>query len=217
MNGWLAIAENAQILWHGFLNTLLLTLWSILGSTVLGFLYALVRYYRIPGLTWLVIALTEVFRGTPLLIQLLFIYFGLSSLGIRGVAVIVVCIVTITLYQGAYIGEVFRSGLESVGHGQREAARTLGLHEFSIMGWVVLPQSLRVVLAPLFGQYVALVKHTALASVIGYTDLLRLGKAIVDREQNAFEVYFVVAVLYFILSYPLSLAARQLEKRTVRS
>src|SRR5699024_4235573 len=103
------------------------------------------------------------------------------------------CIVTITFYQGAYISEVFRAGLESVGIGQKEAARTLGLKEFQTMMFVILPQSLPVIYPPLFGQFVALVKHTALASVIGYTDILRYGKAIIDREHNPFEVYFTVA------------------------
>lgn len=216
MNPWLSILDKWGILLTGFVNTLTLTIMCIVASTVVGFLYAVIRYYRVPGLSQVVRLLMEVFRGSPLLIQLLFIYYGLAFAGVQGVTVLAVCVLTITLYQGAYISEVFRAGLESVGKGQREASRTLGLNEFTTMTSVILPQSMRVALAPLFGQYVALVKHTALASVIGYTDLLRFGKAIIDVSNNPFEVYLVVGILYFILSYPLSLVALHLEKKALK-
>lgn len=216
MTEWLAVWQNSGLLVQGFVNTLILTVAAIVGSTLLGFIYALVRYYKVPIAEQIVTVLLEVFRGSPLLIQLLFIYFGLAFMGIRGVPVLVVCIITITFYQGAYISEVFRAGLESVGAGQKEAARTLGLKEFQTMMFVILPQSLPVIYPPLFGQFVALVKHTALASVIGYMDILRYGKAIIDREHNPFEVYFTVAVLYFVISYPLSLIAQRLEKKALK-
>lgn len=217
MNPWLPILDNSGILLTGFVNTLTLTVIGIVTSTLLGFLYAVIRYYRVPGFSQVVRVLMEVFRGSPLLIQLLFIYYGFAFAGVRGVTVLAVCVIAIALYQGAYISEVFRAGLESVGKGQREASRTLGLNEFTTMTRVILPQSMRVALAPLFGQYVALVKHTALASVIGYTDLLRFGKAVIDIHNNPFEVYLVIGSMYFILSYPLSLVALHLEKKAIKS
>jgi polar amino acid transport system permease protein len=99
--------------------------------------------------------------------------------------------------------------------GQREAATVLGLSRFHITKDVVFPQTLPVVLAPLFGQYLTLVKNTSLASVISYFDIVRQGQAIIDQGVNSFDVYLVVAALFFIISYPLSLVARALEKRTI--
>jgi polar amino acid transport system permease protein len=150
------------------------------------------------------------------LVQILFIYFGAAYLEIDAVTVFIAVLLALTLYQGAYVSEIFRAGLESVPAGQWEAGRTLGLPRWRILKDVVLPQTVTVVLPPLFGQYIGLVKNTSLASVIGYADLTRQGQGIIDRFGNPFLVFLVVAVGYFIISYPLSLTARSLEKRRIR-
>jgi polar amino acid transport system permease protein len=217
MDGWIEIWDNRQLLLIGFLNTLSLTAVTVLTSTLLGFIVALVRSARVRFLSPALRVYIEVFRGSPLLVQILFIYFGAAYMRLDGVTVFVAVIIAITLYQGSYIAEVVRAGFEAVPHGQREAGRTLGLSRLAITRDIVLPQAMKVVLPPLFGQYISLVKHTSLASVIGFTDIIRQGQGIIDRFGNPFQVFLVVAVLYFVISYPMSLIARHLEKRTVKA
>lgn len=215
MNNWVQIWEYRDLLLQGIGATLLLTIVSMMTSTILGFLVGLGRYARIPVLGVVLRVYLEIFRGTPLLVQLLFVYFGAAYLRLDAVSVFIAALIAMTLYQGAYMSEVFRAGFESVPSGQREAATVLGMSRFNINKDVVFPQTLPVVLAPLFGQYLTLVKNTSLASVISYFDIVRQGQAIIDQGVNSFDVYLVVAALFFIISYPLSLVARALEKRTI--
>jgi polar amino acid transport system permease protein len=214
--GWRIIADNHYLLLSGFWFTIELTVASIVTSTLLGLAIALIRFLRAPVLSQLARIYLEVFRGSPLLVQILFIYFGAAYLNIDAVTVFIAVLLALTLYQGAYVSEIFRAGLESVPAGQWEAGRTLGLPRWRILKDVVFPQTVTVVLPPLFGQYIGLVKNTSLASVIGYADLTRQGQGIIDRFGNPFLVFLVVAIGYFIISYPLSLTARSLEKRRIR-
>lgn len=214
--GWNVISDNHSLLLSGFWFTIELTVAAIVTSTLLGLVVALVRFLRVPLLAQAGRVYLEVFRGSPLLVQILFIYFGAAYLEIDAVTVFIAVLLALTLYQGAYVSEIFRAGLESVPAGQWEAGRTLGLPRWRILKDVVLPQTVTVVLPPLFGQYIGLVKNTSLASVIGYADLTRQGQGIIDRFGNPFLVFLVVAVGYFIISYPLSLTARSLEKRRIR-
>jgi polar amino acid transport system permease protein len=214
--GWNVIADNHYLLLSGFWFTIKLTVASIVTSTLLGLVVALVRFLRVPVVAQVARVYIEVFRGSPLLVQILFIYFGAAYLYIDAVTVFVAVLLALTLYQGAYVSEIFRAGLESVPAGQWEAGRTLGLPRWRILKDVVMPQTVTVVLPPLFGQYIGLVKNTSLASVIGYADLTRQGQGIIDRFGNPFLVFLVVAAGYFIISYPLSLTARSLEKRRIR-
>lgn len=215
--GWLEIWENRDLLLQGFMFTVYLTLVTIATSTLLGLLVALVRSARIPVATQILGAYIEAFRGSPLLVQILFIYFGAAFMNMWGVTVPVAVTIAITLNQGSYMAEIFRAGFESVPFGQREAGRTLGISRFNVTKDIVFPQAMRVSIAPLFGQYLALVKNTSLASVIGYTDLVRQGHGLIDRIGHPFEVFFVVAVLYFIIGFPLSLIARNLERKALRA
>lgn len=214
--GWHVIANNQNLLLSGFWFTIKLTAASIVTSTLLGFVVALVRFLHVPFVGPVARVYLELFRGSPLLVQILFIYFGAAYLNLSAVTVFIAVLAALTLYQGAYISEIFRAGLESVPKGQWEAGKTLGLSRWVILKDVVLPQTVTVVLPPLFGQYIGLVKNTSLASVIGYADLIRQGQGIIDRFGNPFLVFVVVAAGYFVISYPLSLVARSLEKRRMR-
>jgi polar amino acid transport system permease protein len=214
--GWIEIWENRGLLLLGFSQTLSLTVVTVVTSTVLGFLVALVRVNRIPVLTPVVRVYLEIFRGSPPLVQILFVYFAAAYLNLTGVTVFLAVVIALTLFEATFISEIFRAGFEAVPLGQREAGRTLGLSRFSVTRDVVLPQTMTIVLPPLFGQYIALVKVTSLASVIGYADIVRQGQGIVDRFGNPFEVFTVVALLYFIISYPMSLIASHLEARTIK-
>ena len=216
MSDWDAVWAGRELLLSGLLATLTLSAVAIITSTVIGFLVGFARYSRIPVLNVVLRVYLEIFRGTPLLIQLLFVYFGAAYLRIDWVGVFAAGVIAITLYQGAYMSEVFRAGFESVSVGQREAAATLGLSRFHINKDVIFPQTWLVVLPPLFGQYLTLIKNTVLVSVIGYSDIVRNGTAIIERGANSFTVYLVIAVMFFAFNYPLSLLARSIEKRIIR-
>lgn len=215
--GWGAIFDSYGILITGLVATIVLSVASIITGTALGLGVALLRTARI---RWLRIPLriyVEVFRGSPLLVQLLFIYFGAAYLGIPGVDALPAALVALTLYEGALISEIFRAGIEAVPRGQREAARSLGLTRWQIDRYVILPQTVTIVLPPLVGQYIGLVKDTALAMAIGYVELVREGQAIIDRIGMPIEVFAVVAVIYFLICYPMSLLARRLELRAIHA
>lgn len=215
--GWAGIWESRELLLLGFWFTIILTVVTIITSTILGFIVALGRTARIPVLGLVLRGYLELFRGTPLLIQILFIYFGSAYLNLAGVTVFAAIVIAMTLYYGAYISEIFRAGFESVPNGQREAGRSLGLSRFHVVKDVIVPQTVAIVRPPLVGQWISLVKGTALASVIGYADLVRQGQGIIDRIGSPFAVFLVVAALYFVISYPMSLVERHLEKRTVQA
>jgi polar amino acid transport system permease protein len=213
--GWQGIIDSNGILFQGFVNTVVLSVASIITGTALGLLVGLLRTARIPALRVPLRIYLEVFRGSPLLVQMLFIYFGAAYLGIRGVETFTAALIALTLYEGALISEIFRAGIEAVPIGQREAARSLGLSRLQIEFYVILPQTFSIVLPPLVGQYIGLVKDTALATAVGYFELVREGQAIIDRIGVPIEVFMVISVIYFLICYPMSLIARRLELRSL--
>lgn len=152
---WSVIWSNRELYVSGLRATVLLSLAAIATGTLLGLVVAAVRTSRIPVLAQLARGYLEVFRGTPLLIQMLFLYFGASYLGLVGITVFGAALLALTLYQGAYIAEIFRAGIEAVPRGQWEAARVLGLPRIQTFLSVILPQTRAIVLPPLVGQYLS--------------------------------------------------------------
>jgi polar amino acid transport system permease protein len=223
--GWDDVFASHVVLLHGFRNTVSLSVVTIVTSSVLGLAVALVRTARVPVASPLLRGYLEIFRGSPLLIQMLFIYFGAAYIYqgynlpafvgsyLHDFSTYEAAVVALTLYEGALISEIFRAGIESVPHGQREAARSLGLSKVQVMRDVVLPQSIKVALPPLVGQYIGLVKDTALAATIVYAELVLEGQAVIARIGLPFHVYLLIAAMYFIVCYPMSLAAARLERR----
>jgi polar amino acid transport system permease protein len=215
--GWQGILNSSGILFAGFVGTVVLSIAAIVTGTILGLLVAVLRTAHIRGLGVPLRIYLEVFRGSPLLVQMLFIYFGAAYLGLRFVETFTAALIALTLYEGALISEIFRAGIEAVPKGQREASRSLGLSRVQIERYVILPQTVTIVLPPLVGQYIGLVKDTALAAAIGYFELVREGQAIIDRIGMPIEVFAVVSVIYFVICYPMSLFARRLELRTLHA
>jgi polar amino acid transport system permease protein len=127
--------------------------------------------------------------------------------------VLVAAIIGISVYHGAYIAEIIRGGIEAVPHGQWEASKILGLSSTQTFTSVILPQTRKLVLPPLVGQYIALIKDTSLAFIIGLAELTRQGQSIIDRVGQPVLIYFLVAVIYFIICYPLSLWVQSLDRR----
>jgi polar amino acid transport system permease protein len=209
---WQVVVESRNVLLGGFLVTVQLSVLAIALGTSLGLVVGLIRTTHVPVLAQIARGYIEVFRGSPLLMQLFFVYFGLPYLGFD-VDRLFAAVLALTLYSGAYIAEIIRAGIESVPKGQIEAAYSLGLSFYEVMRYVVLPQTVTVALPPLIGFYIGLVKDTSLATIIGYRELIRESQSIIDRTARPLEVYTAVAALYFLICYPLSLLATRLERR----
>ena len=154
----------------------------------------------------------EVFRGTPLLIQLFFIYYGLPSVGVT-LSSTTAGILGLGLNGGAYISEIIRGALFSVDRGQKEAATALGHSRLQTLRYVVLPQAIRVATPPLVNAFSALLKDSSLVSVLAITELTRASQLIYTRTFRAFEVYLAVGLLYFALIYAVSRLSSRLEQQ----
>ncbi len=154
----------------------------------------------------------EVFQGTPLLMQLFIVFFGLSLVGLD-VSPWIAAAVGLTLFTSAYLAEIWRGCVESVPRGQWEASASLALSYTQQMRYVVLPQALRIAIAPTVGFSVQVVKGTAVTSIIGFAELTKTGSMLTNATFQPFLVFGLVAAGYFILCYPLSLYAKSLERK----
>jgi polar amino acid transport system permease protein len=206
-------------LWDILRNLLLAARWTILLSLIAfvsgGLVAGVVTMGRISEgraanyASRIYIALLQ---GTPLLVQLFLAFFGLALLGLD-VSPLAAASLALTLYTSAFLAEIWRGAIQSVPRGQWEGAKSLALTRGQQMRFIILPQALRVGVAPTVGFSVQVVKGTALASVIGFVELTKAGTVIVNATFDAFRIYGFVALFYFVLCYPLSLGAKALEKR----
>lgn len=192
--------------------TLILSAVAFLGGALGGLVIALARTSASKLLRRLSAGFIQVFQGTPLLMQLFLVYFGLAVIGLP-IDPLLAAAVALTLHASAYLGEIWRGSIEAVPSGQTEAATALALSYPHRMRYVVLPQAMRIATAPTVGFLVQLIKGTSLASIIGFTELTRAGQIINNATFKPFLVFGTVAALYFILCWPLSLMARRLEAR----
>jgi polar amino acid transport system permease protein len=155
----------------------------------------------------------ELVRNTPLLVQLLFIYFVISP--VFGIGRLASAILALSLFEGAYTSEILRAGIISIGRGQWEAAHSLGLSTYGAYRFVILPQAFRQVLPPLVSQAVSLVKDSALVSTIAIYDLTMRGQVIIAETYLTFELWFTVAAIYLVIATSISLVIGVLEKRFI--
>jgi len=206
------LRTSVPILLQGLVTTLLLSAASIAGGTLIGLVAAVLRSFGPWGSARVARLYTELFRGTPVLITLMFIYFGVSYFG-YAIDVFAAGVIGLSVYQGAYIAEVFRAGIEAVPRGQWEVSQILGLSRMQTFAFVVLPQTGRIVLPPLVGQYLSLIKDTSIVSMIGMSELMHSGQAIVDRVGQPVAIYGLVALIYFVVCFPLSQWVRHHDRR----
>lgn len=178
----------------------------------IGLVVALARVADNRALRWLSIGYIRFFQGTPLLLQLFLVFFGADMLGF-GLGPYISAILGLSLNAGAFLGEIWRGALQAVPRGQLEAARALGLHYGPRMLRVVMPQALRVATAPTVGFLVNLIKSTSLAAIIGFVELTRAGQMVNNATFRPFTIFGIVAAIYFLLCWPLTLTSRRLERR----
>ncbi|HEY9834195.1 MAG TPA: ABC transporter permease subunit [Stenomitos sp.] len=189
----------------GALVTLQLTAFSVFLGMIAGSLLGIVRLSPIKPLRWVTIAYIDFFRGTPLLVQILMIYFGIPAL-LQGLGMefsmsrLSAAVMALTLNSAAYLAEIVRAGIQSIEIGQSEAAQSLGLGDIQTMRHVIFPQALRRMLPPLGNEFITLLKDTSLVSVIGFQELLQEGRLVIANNYRAFEIYAAVAVIYLVLT-----------------
>ncbi|MFF1946356.1 amino acid ABC transporter permease [Rhodococcus qingshengii] len=213
MSGWDSVWAYHPVILDGLWVTIKLSAVAAVASTALGFAIAVAQIPERRFLRLVLRIYTDVLRGTPLIVQLLIIYFGGAYIGVPYIATFAAAAVSISLYYSAYVAEVFKAGFGSVPSGQREAAHVLGLSFTSTMQRVIVPQSLAVSRGPLVGLYVSLIKDTSIATIIGLPELVKAASTVVNQTAEPGTVYLLVAVLYFIICYPLSLTARYFDTR----
>jgi putative glutamine transport system permease protein len=201
----------------GLWITVQLAILSLLGSLVLGTLIAIFRIAPARPLRWIGGGYVEIYRNTPLLVQLFFLYFATPYVGIylgtRETFAFNAALLGLALYHAAYVAEVVRGGLLGIDKGQIEAARSLGLTYLQALRHIQLPQTFRSVIPPLGNVSIALVKNTSLAATIGVADLLYAGEIVESRTFRAEEAFAAVALLYLLLTVPLGIGVNWLERR----
>ncbi|WP_177339264.1 amino acid ABC transporter permease [Pseudomonas sp. EpS/L25] len=196
----------------GLYWTFILSLAAFAGGGLAGLLVLWARLSPLQAPRLLAKLHIELFQGTPLLMQLFLVFFGVSLLGLEIPAWLAAGI-ALTLFTSAYLAEIWRGCVEAIPHGQWEASESLALNRFEQLRHVILPQALRIAVAPTVGFSVQVVKGTAVTSIIGFTELTKIGGMLANATYQPFTVYGLAALGYFILCYPLSLAARWLERR----
>ncbi|MGY2284356.1 amino acid ABC transporter permease [Pseudomonas gingeri] len=195
--------------------TIGLSLIAFIGGGLVGALLVVMRLTGSRLVRGLVMLYVQLFQGTPLLLQLFLVYFGLAMFGVRTTPLMAAS-VCLTLYASAYLTEIWRGSIESVDHGQWEASASLALSFSEQMHYVILPQAMRAGIAPTVGFMVQVVKATALTSVIGFVEMTRAGQIITNATFQPFLIYGAVALMYFALCFPLSWYSRVLEQKLRR-
>lgn len=193
---------NLEFLLGGLGLTIGLSVLAMLGSLLLGLLIGLARLSPWRWLQMIAAAYSDFVRGTPLLVQLLWVYYSLPILTGIVFSPFATAAIALTLNLSAFVSEIFRAGIQSIGRGQREAALALGMTGWQAMTRVILPQSVRRVIPPLGSVWVSLFKDTALVSVIAVPELMYRGKVLSIETYRPVEIYTAVALIYFFVTYP---------------
>jgi polar amino acid transport system permease protein len=207
------VTDNWWFLVQGFNATLIVTAAALAIGVVLGLPLGMARLSTRRWLSAPTVAYIEVFRNTPALVQLIWIYYCLPILVGINMTAIVSCSVALGLNAAAYIAEIFRAGIQSIDRGQVDAARSLGMSYFQAMRKVVLPQAFRRMIPAFVNETVSLIKYSSLVSVLGVADLTYQAQALSTTTYRPIEVFTFVAILYFLLCTLLSFLARRLELR----
>ena len=210
-----ALTQSLPHLLRGAVSTLTLAATVLLLGSAGGLALGLARVAPSRVAMRGVAAVVELVRAVPLLLLLFFVFFGLPAVGLR-MATFPAAVLTMSLWMAADTAEVVRGGVQSIPHGQYEAARSLGLSWTATMRFVVLPQATRRMLPPFVGLCTILVKDTSLAAIIGVFELTRAAQETIERTLRSFEIYGAAAVIYFALCFPLTRFAARLEARLGR-
>ena len=208
----MVLADSARW-WSAAGVTLLYSFATVVGGIVIGVICGLALLSRRRWLTLPLEGYVEVFRCTPLLVQIVWFYYALPILLNFSLPAWLAAGLGLTLYMGAFCTEIFRAGVMSIGRGQWQAGRALGMTHIQLMRRIVLPQAVRRMVPPLVNQSITQLKNTALLYVVAVPDLMYTGSIVTAETFRPLEVYTSVAAMYFIMLYPMTLFAKRLEVR----
>lgn len=204
---------NVQFLLRGLWVTIYVSLISIVLSFIIGLIFGTIRYTKVPILSKFVGFVVDIVRNLPLLLIIFFTYFGLPGMGIQ-VNPTIAAIIALVIFESAMISEIVRAGIAAVPTGQMEGARSNGMTYVQALFYVVMPQALQKMIPTLLSQFVSLVKDTSLATIIILPELLYHAQIVYSQNTNyMIPMYVIIAVMYFIVCYCLSLFATYLQKR----
>ncbi len=209
---WSFIGEHLPLYAEAAQITLTISFFGVLFSLIVGLISAQISLTKIPVLSQLNAVYVELSRGTPLLIQLFLIYFGLTKVGLKMDAE-VAAVVGLTFLGGSYMAEVFRAGFESVAAIQIESAQVLGLSKIQALQHVILPQALSVALPGLVANVIFLIKESSVVSGIALADLMYVTKDIIGMQYDTTEALFMLVISYVVILVPISLFGSWLERR----
>ncbi len=213
MNIFELFVQSAPRLMQGLGMTVELTLVSLLIAAVLGLLFGLFSVSRAIVLRGIARVYIDIIRGTPLIVQIFFIYFGISSgLGVR-LDAFTAGIIALSLNAGAYSAEIVRGGIQSVPKGQMEAARSLGLPYTMAMRKVILPQAIKTMAPTIVNQCIITLKDSSLISVIGLAELTQVGRLIIANNFESLKMWTIIGVMYFIIIMALSKLSSYIERK----
>lgn len=205
--------ESLPLLLKGLGLTLELSLISLVIAMIIGLISCLFGLSKSKILRAISKVYVAIIRGTPLLVQAFFIYFGVTQAFGFKMTAFAAGVISMSLNAGGYLSEIFRGGIQAVDEGQMEAARSLGLSKAKAMIKVVLPQAVRICIPSVVNQCCITIKDTSIICVIGLAELTWAGKQIIARTYQSFAVWIMVGILYFIVIYILTIIARKLEKK----
>ena len=209
---FLPVITGWDDLLRGALVTIEITSASLLLGSVLGLLFGIGRLDKSKKLRYGVCSTYVIFiRGTPLIVQLFLLFFGLPEFDIL-LPAFVCCVLGLGIYSGAYISEIVRGAIQSVEKGQMEAARSLGMSAGTAMRTIILPQALVRMIPPLGNEFIALIKNSALVSLLTIADLMHEGQKIISVSYRSLEVYLAIALMYLILTSATSMILQRIEK-----
>ena len=197
--------------------TIAYTVGTILLGLAIGLVTGLLRLSRNPMITAPLVAYVEIFRCTPLLVQIVWFYYALPVILGIDIPAHVAAVLVLSLYTGAFYAEIIRGGVNSIERGQWDAARAIGMRRNQVMRHVILPQAVKRMIPPFMNQSIIQLKNTSLVSTIAVADLLYQGTIITAATYRPLEVYTMVAIIYFLVLFPLTLAAQQVERRLARA
>lgn len=209
---WVFIRENIPLYEKATFLTLKLAFWGIFFSILLGIICSIIQYYKIKILQNVVQAYIELSRNTPLLIQLFFLYYGFTKLGLK-MSENTCAIIGLTFLGGSYMSEAFRSGIEAVGKTQIESGLSIGLSNIQLARYIILPQAFSVSIPALSANCIFLLKETSILGAISILDLMNVTKDLIGMYYQTFESLFMLVVAYLVILLPLSLLLTWLERK----
>ena len=212
------LAGNMQYFYTGIKLTIIISFLSVLFGVVFGALLTLMKRSKfkigkVKPLSMLATAYIEIIRGTPMLLQIMLVYYGFDQLLGINMKPLPAGIIAVSLNSAAYVSEIIRAGIDAVDKGQYEAARSLGMSQFMAMKLIIMPQATKNILPAIGNEFVTVIKESSMASVIGVGEIMYSTKVITGKTFRAFEPLIVAAVFYFVITFTLGRVMNYIERR----